>query len=795
MPPFVLMNPVFPSTLTPPTSTPLGTGIFPPPNGDWMKNQQFVLAYLQAWQANLNQTLSTVASKEESKKSPKIATPKKFDFSSIASIREDHEEPQPSPSSSTESSASESPLKNEDQIQNPVPTQVPFPVFPLNFSNFGPPGPFRHLLPRVSAPYPPRQPPWFLIPGGGPKRGPQSSTRAGRQKKNYICEYCKREFTKGYNLQIHRRTHTDERPFTCNVCKKAFRRQDHLRDHQFIHAKEKPYVCEICNKGFCQSRTMESHKLSAHGITPKPKRTSPKNQSESQVFPSMGFMNKLSAPQFNINAMMNIAAAMSSHMSTKKKTSVGIHNEVHKGSADPKMKKWILFSVLLFSINSEATVTDFSEVEKDIGVTEKGYAYVTILSSEDFLLPAKIVSYQLRKLNKEIPFVIFCTEDVSNRTMEILRHYGATTRRIPKFDSPFAVDHPEKKFQYTKIRLWCQTEYSRLVHLDLDTISLSDTSELFDCGFFCASVRHSDMFNAGIFAFRPNQSICEEMLNSSSRFESYDGGDQGFLNSYFNDLKFAPMFNPGNSTLTSFEDGTPKQRTLRLSSIYNFDVGMYYLSGRILVQPKIIHYTLGPVKPWIWWSYPIFDLNWKWLEARASMEAEFGSKENRIILILKETCLITFVILFYLIFKKKNNSNSELFLVGEYERGLAGIFMLFIAFGISFLMTSEQMWPTHAWMLFTINMAIILVFNLIMYSNLRLNLDLPLSTALHAAVTLIGPILLFWNILYCTEKPGKRYILAISFIALTILGVNEVVKLVLFSQQCRQGRYLPLRRK
>lgn len=87
------------------------------------------------------------------------------------------------------------------------------------------------------------------------------------------------------------------------------------------------------------------------------------------------------------------------------------------------------------------------------------------------------------------------------------------------------------------------------------------------------------------------------------------------------------------------------------------------------------------------------------------------------------------------------------------------------------------------------------MFNLLLYSNRRLKVDLSLSTALHAAVALIGPVLLFWNILYCTEKPGKRYVLGTFFIIFTILGVNEVIKLVLFSQQCRQGRYLPLRRK
>ena len=250
-------------------------------------------------------------------------------------------------------------------------------------------------------------------------------------------------------------------------------------------------------------------------------------------------------------------------------------------------------------------------------------AYITLLYG-GFLLGARVLGQSLKESGTTKELIALCTEDVSDSDKRILEADGWTIKSVSTINNPYDGFSSRGTYfsgAFTKLHAWNMTEYNRIVYLDADTIVISNIDHLFDCGTFCARYRHSDLFNSGVFVVEPSKAIFNDMMKKIEVTPSYTHGDQGFLNIYFKDLKYAPMFNWSNSSR--------QRQPMRLPAGLNSDVGLYYMNGRWLIpteQRRVIHYTFGPVKPWMWWTYVFSDVNMIWKDIRIRLPQYWESR-------------------------------------------------------------------------------------------------------------------------------------------------------------------------
>ncbi|CAI5454069.1 unnamed protein product [Caenorhabditis angaria] len=407
-------------------------------------------------------------------------------------------------------------------------------------------------------------------------------------------------------------------------------------------------------------------------------------------------------------------------------------------------------------------------------VNSEKFAYVSVLSSNDFLLPAQVLAHRLKMLNDSIPYIIIVTQDINNDSISALQNQGVQIQHDLKIDTPYLKTHRARKYQYTKIRLWQMTEFDVIAHLDLDVLPLENISSIFHCGDFCASFRHSDMFNSGVFVLKPNIEVFKDMEKHVQSMISYDGGDQGFLNTYFSDLKYSGMFNEYNLTRRCEND-----KMSRLSAAFNYDIGMYYLNGgRFLVEPKIIHYTMGPTKPWFWWTYPVFDLNHYWFTARLELDSEIG--DNYLINCLR---LVTFNVLFIagfyaqkkvLEFIAADNMINEN--PSKFEKLAFCHFIYLFIIWFNFQITPNYAYPIPTWIFFSSNVAWMTTILISTYTQIRFG-NQPSIFLFAGCILLINlSHLMFYVTAAINPYFGKRALFGIAYLIIQHFIVSSYIR-------------------
>lgn len=89
---------------------------------------------------------------------------------------------------------------------------------------------------------------------------------------------------------------------------------------------------------------------------------------------------------------------------------------------------------------------------------------------------------------------------------------------------------------FTKIALWNQTQFSKIVYVDADIVAYRAPEELFDIDApFSAApdIGWPDIFNSGVMVLTPDETEYARLADLADRGVSFDGADQGLLNQHF----------------------------------------------------------------------------------------------------------------------------------------------------------------------------------------------------------------------------------------------------------------------
>ena len=287
--------------------------------------------------------------------------------------------------------------------------------------------------------------------------------------------------------------------------------------------------------------------------------------------------------------------------------------------AKPCVMEGLLVRIVYLTVFGFSSCICASTVRTDTQLNSQE-AYVTLLYGDVYMLGVRVLGQSLRNSKTDRDCIVLCTEDVTESTKKVLQNDGWIIKSVQSLPNPYKGFSPRFVKVLTKLLIWTLTEYRKVVFIDSDALVLRNIDHMFRCGNFCASLRHSDLFNTGVIVLEPSQKIFNDMKSKlgSGCLESYDEGDQGFLNSYFPELKYSVMFNASEKV--------PGEGYMRLPAGYNADIGVYYMLSYWLIPPEelmIFHYTLGPMKPWKWWSYPMFELNWEWQQLRSMLSPHY----------------------------------------------------------------------------------------------------------------------------------------------------------------------------
>ena len=233
--------------------------------------------------------------------------------------------------------------------------------------------------------------------------------------------------------------------------------------------------------------------------------------------------------------------------------------------------------------------------------------FISVLATDNYLPGFLVLNSSLRSVGSQYPLHVLLTPNISKTVLEILDKNFISYSRIPEqINNPTKVHANHRWFStYSKLAIFDQEQYEKIVYLDLDMLILRPIDELFEYPHMSATNagsmlprkqdrRHQEL-NSGLMVIEPSHTLFNDMLDKVGKIENLEieygtempirGSDQDFINAYY------PKW--------------PDQKHLHLDHKYN--IFHYHLDE----YNKLFGYSIGPgpspvsiihyasfIKPW-----------------------------------------------------------------------------------------------------------------------------------------------------------------------------------------------------
>lgn len=181
-------------------------------------------------------------------------------------------------------------------------------------------------------------------------------------------------------------------------------------------------------------------------------------------------------------------------------------------------------------------------VKKQTMASQPEDVYATLLLTDTYLPGALVLAHSLRDAGTTKKIAVLVTVDsVTSESMTELQRnfdYVIPVDRVVN-QLPANLDlmgRPDLHSTFTKITLWKQTQFRRIVYMDADMVALRAPDELFALpNPFSAApdIGWPDIFNTGLMVLDPNMGDYYALEAMANRGISFDGADQGLLNMHF----------------------------------------------------------------------------------------------------------------------------------------------------------------------------------------------------------------------------------------------------------------------